>query len=329
MQDAAPALSVGIVPMPDFTMLALSAFVDTLRLAADEGDRSRPIHCRWRLMSEQGRPVCASNGIVVATDGGFAADAFDYVVVVGGTLHRGPAIGEGTATYLQTVAKAGIPLIGLCTGAFVLARLGLMRGRRACVSWFHKAELEAEFPKLRIDADALFVADRDRITCAGGTGVIHLASHLVERHVGPGTAAKGLRIMLETEARAGGSPQPPPALRGFGPVSDPRVLRAMLAIEQTLATPFDACRTAAAAGVGPRQLARLFHAALGLSPRDFACRLRAQQAHLLVLKGSRSITSIALTCGYADAAHFSRDYRRRFGTSPRRALREVDTMSLS
>lgn len=311
-----PALSVGIVPMPDFTMLALSAFVDTLRLAADDGDRSRPIRCRWRLMSEQGRSVRASNGIEIATDGGFLDDPFDYVVVVGGTLHRGPEIGTASAAWLRDAAARGVPLVGLCTGAFVLARLGLMQGRRACVSWFHKAELEAEFPQLRVNADALFVVDRDRITCAGGTGVIHLASHLIERHLGPGSASKGLRIMLEAEARGGMSPQPPPTLEGFSTVGDVRVLRAMLAIEQTLASPLDAQRVAAVAGVSTRQLARLFQAAIGLSPNAFAGRLRAERARQLVINSRRTLTDIAMTCGYCDAAHFAREYRQRFGHSP-------------
>ncbi|MBB4155654.1 transcriptional regulator GlxA family with amidase domain [Sphingomonas jinjuensis] len=311
-----PALSVGIVPMPDFTMLALSAFVDTLRLAADEADRSRPIRCRWRLMSEQGRPVRASNGIEIATDGGFVGDHFDYIVVVGGTLHRGPEIGPAAAAWLRDAAARGVPLIGLCTGAFVLARLDLMKGHRACVSWFHKAELVAEFPQLKVNADALFLVDRDRITCAGGTGVIHLASHLIERHLGPGSASKGLRIMLEAEARGGTSPQPPPTLEGLGTVRDVRVLRAMLAIEQTLATPMDARRVAAVAGVSTRQLARLFQAAVGFSPNAFAGRLRAERARQLVLDSQRTLTDIAMTCGYSDAAHFAREYRRRFGSSP-------------
>lgn len=318
-----PLLSVGIVPMPDFTMLALSAFVDTLRLAADEGDRSRPIRCRWRTMSEHGRPVRASNGIAVQIDGGFVAEPFDYVVVVGGILHRGPEIGDETRDYLRGIAARGTPLVGLCTGSFVLARLGLMEGRRACVSWFHKEELQAEFPRLRVIADALYVLDRDRITCAGGTGVIHLASHLIERHLGPGEAAKGLRVMLESEPRSGASPQPPPALEGFGPVADPRVLRAMLAIERTLATPLEPLQVAAAAGVTPRQLSRLFQAAIGLSPGRFAQRLRAERAQRMVLAGRSSMTDIAIICGYSDASHFARDYRRRFGSSATAARRNA------
>ncbi|WP_445192387.1 GlxA family transcriptional regulator [Sphingomonas sp. Tas61C01] len=318
-----PSLSVGIVPMPDFTMLALSAFVDTLRLAADEGDRSRQIRCRWRVMSEQGRPVRASNGIVIDSDGGYVAETFDYVVVVGGTLHRGPEIGDETRAYLQSVAARGMPMIGLCTGSFVLARLGLMNGRRACVSWFHKAQLEAEFPELRVIADALYVLDRDRITCAGGTGVIHLASHLIDRHLGAGEAAKGLRVMLESGSRAGSSPQPPPALEGFGAVADPRVLRAMLAIEQTLASPIELEKIAETAGVTTRQLARLFQRAIAISPRAFAARLRAERAHRMVVGGRASMTAVAIECGYSDASHFARAYRGRYGRSATTARAEA------
>ncbi len=246
-----PALSVGIILVPDFTMLALSAFVDTLRLAADDGDRSRPIRCAWRVMTDGGRSTRASNGIVVDPSGGFVDPAeFDYVAVVGGTLHRGPIVSDATNAYLHRAAAAGIPLIGLCTGSFILARAGLMSGRKICVSWFHSVEFKAEFPELTAVSDALYVFDRDRITCAGGTSVIHLASHLIDHHVGAHHSDKGLRVMLEERPRKGASPQPPPALDGLSSVADPRVRRAMLLIESARGRPMSSAAIAKAQRAG-------------------------------------------------------------------------------
>lgn len=311
------ALSIGIVLIPDFTMLALAALVDTLRLAADEDDRSRPLRCHWQVMSDGGHPVRASNGLVVEPDSGLIdPSAFDYLAVVGGTMHRGLDVSAAIEATLQTAARAGVPLIGLCTGSFVLARAGLMRGRRACISWLHKDQLAAEFPDLTVVADTLFEIDRDRITCAGGTGVIHLASQLVDRHLGAGHSAKGLRIMLEDHPRRGNTPQPPPTIVGLEKVTDPRVRRAMLSIERSLDRRVPMELAATNVGVTLRQLNRLFYAAVGLSPSAFAHRLRLEQAHRMVISGHDTMTEIALACGYADASHFSRDYRRAFGCPP-------------
>jgi len=319
-RDNACELSVGVIPVQDFTMLAMSAFVDTLRLAADEGDRSRPLRCAWRVMSDGGRPVRASNGIMLQPTGGFVdPSGFDYVVIVGGTLHGGPEISSATQDYLRTAANRNVPLVGLCTGSFILARAGLMKDRRACVSWFHKDELLAEFPDLEVVGDALYVFDRDRITCAGGTSVIHLASELVDRHLGAGSSDKGLRVMLEDRLRGGGSPQPPPTIEGLESVADPRVRRAMLMIERTLDRSPSSESIACSIGITRRHLARLFNRALGLSPRSFAQRLRLQRAHRMITEGTDPMTTIALACGYSDASHFSREYYKFCASSPSEA----------
>lgn len=319
------ALRVGFLLMPDFTLLALAGFVDTLRLAADESDRSRPLRCSWTLMSVDGRAVRASSGVIVEPDAApLSPERFDYVVVVGGTLHRGPVVDDAREGWLQHVATAGVPLIGICTGGFVLARAGLMRGRRCCISWFHREELAAEFPDLTIVADELYVFDGDRITCAGGTSVVHLASQLVERHVGAGRSRKGLRVMLEERARPARSPQPPPQIAGLDGVGDPRVRRAMLLIERGLARPTPLAQVAVSVGTTMRQLGRLFAAETGMSPSEFRETLRLDRARAAVKSTREPITSIAAELGFADAAHLSRRYRKRFEVAPtadRRAAR--------
>lgn len=309
-------------------MLALSAFIDTLRLAADEGDRSRPVRCAWHLMSDGGHPVRASNGVMVEPASGLVdATRFDYVVVVSGTLHRGPRVSEATEAYLVEAARRRVPLIGLCTASFVLARAGLMDNRTACVSWFHKEELQAEFPALRVVADRLFVEDGNRITCAGGTSVIHLASHLIERHLGEGASAKGLRIMLEDHLRVGTSPQPPAKAGRSKEVADPRVRRAMLAIERHRGRPVAGATIARETGLGTRQLNRLFKQGLGLTMAEYGRELRRGEAERRVREEPARLTEIAHASGYADASHFARDFRRIFGAPPRtvrRAARRSD-----
>src|SRR5215469_17612720 len=87
-RSARPPLRVGIVLAHHFTLSAFAVFIDHLRLAADEGDRSRPLHVQWSIMSSRPEPVPASCGVMLSpTSGLLPPESLDYVVVVGGVLH--------------------------------------------------------------------------------------------------------------------------------------------------------------------------------------------------------------------------------------------------
>lgn len=306
---------VGFVLVPQFTLMAFAGFVDALRLAADEGDRSRQIDCAWTVLGEPVRRIRASCGLSLTPDEAYGEpDRFDYVVVVGGLLHGGPRVPVEVISFLRRAAATGIPLIGLCTGSFVLAHAGLMKGYRSCVSWFHQAEFAREFPALDMVSDQMFVIDRDRMTCAGGTSVTHLAAYLIDRHFGRARATKSLRIMIEEIPLPAATAQPP-ALCDVE-VADPIVKRAIVLMEQTLDSPRGVDWLAEQLAVGVRQLERRFRAAVGSSPRDFAMRLRLCHARWLVEHTGHPMTAIALECGFTDAPHFARCFRRLHGVPP-------------
>src|SRR5271168_4386660 len=106
-----PPLSVGFILADNFTLSAFSLFVDQLRLAADEGDRSRQILCRWSVMAGRPEPTRASCGVTVARTSGFQDPKhFDYIVVVGGLLHGGRPIDDETVEYLKTASRMGVKL---------------------------------------------------------------------------------------------------------------------------------------------------------------------------------------------------------------------------
>lgn len=317
-------LSVAFVLAPNFTLLALSAFVDTLRLAADEGDRSRPIRCAWTVLSDTMRPVRSSSGISVNPDSELQdPQLFDYLVVVGGTLST-DLLSKGMAAYVQRAAAAGVPLVGICTGSFVLARLGLMQGRRSCISWFHHEEFCRLYPSLQASSDELFIVDGDRLTCAGGTSVVHLAAHLVKQFCGEAAAEKALRIMIEQSTLPPQFPQPQPFQTPK--TRDLRVRKAMLLMERNLESPLSAEFIARHVGVSVRQLERLFKTETALSPSQFALRIRLQHAHQRLLHGQEPIADIALQSGFVNRSHFARSFRLEFGITPS-ALRASQPVS--
>ena len=307
-------LSVAFVLAPNFTLLALSAFVDTLRLAADEGDRSRPIACAWTVLSDTMRAVRASCGISVNPDSELQdPQLFDYIVVVGGTL-TADTLSRGMDSYLQQAAAAGVPLVGICTGSFVLARLGLMQERRSCISWFHHAEFRARYPELVSSSDELFIIDGDRLTCAGGTSVVHLAAHLVKQFCGEAAAEKALRIMIEQTTLPPQFPQPQPLQTPK--TRDLRVRKAMLLMERNLESPLSAEFVARHVGISVRQLERLFKAEVGCSPSTMALRIRLAHAHQRLLHGHEPVADIALQSGFVNRSHFANSFRLAFGMTP-------------
>ena len=307
-------LTVAFVLAPNFTLLALAAFVDTLRLAADEGDRSRPIHCAWSVLSDTMRPVRSSCGLLVTPDAELsAANQFDYIVVVGGTL-AASGLSPRLCSFLREADRQGVPLAGICTGSFVLARLGLMDGRTSCISWFHHDEFSTQFPHLQARSEELFIVDGNRMTCAGGTSVVHLAAHLVRQYCGEASAEKALRIMIEEAPLPARFPQPQPLQTPKA--RDIRVRKAMLLIERNLESPVSAEFMARHVGVSVRQLERLFKADIGCSPTQFALRVRLNHARQLILHGKDSLADVALQTGFVSRSHFAQSFRAEFGMTP-------------
>lgn len=310
-----PCLRVGFVLLPRFTLTAFSGFVDALRLAADEGDRSRPLNCRWAVLGTPGSQIESSCGIaVVATKEFEDPRDFDYIVVVGGLLHGGQRIPRGVIQYLQRAASAGVNLVGLCTGSFVLARARLLDGYLACVSWFHREDFVREFPRCKVISNQMYVVDRQRLTCAGGTSVVHLAAYIIERMLDRASAVKALRIMIEKQ------PLPPRTLQPefvLGEkASDTTVRKAMLLLEQNLAGELRLEDVATAVGVGRRQLERRFDHDVGVSPGEYRLRLRLERSRWLLEHTDLRVVDIAFECGFQSSAHFGRVVRKAFGCTP-------------
>ncbi|KAA5607451.1 GlxA family transcriptional regulator [Roseospira marina] len=314
-------LKVGFVLLRSFTLLPFAGFVDVLRLAADEGDRSRQIECRWTTMTPDGRSLTASCGTRITPDSGLMpAGGFDYIVVVGGLIHQGPVQDPAVTAYLREAAAAKVPLVGLCTAVFTLIDAGLMRDRQCCVSWYHYQDLIQAFPEVTPVADRLFVVDGPRITCAGGTGAVDLAAWLVDRHLGAAAARKALNILVSDGARPADSPQPMEIGEGTVAVRDPRLRRALTILEHALASPPRASDLARRVGLSRRQLERLFREELNATPSAYARAVRLRHGHWLVTRTGRSVTDIAQECGFADASHFSRHHKAAYGATPQ-ALR--------
>lgn len=314
-EPARKRLRIGFVLARDFTMAPFAMFVDTLRLASDVGDRSGRVHCDWEVVSASGHLVKSSAGIAVAPTAGLGDPArFSHLAVVGGLLRQDEPLDAASVDFLRRAAAAGVTLVGVCTGSFILARVGLMDGRTACVSWFHHEEFREHFPAIAVVADRLFFVDGNRITCSGGAGAADLAAYLVERHLGLALKEKALQVLQIEKARA---PSDPQARSPLGvEVEDPRVRRILLLMEQAMAEPLRIGALAERAGLSTRQLERLFVDRLGMGPGAAYLRVRLRAAHWLVVNTRRAMIDIAAATGFPDASHFARRFREAFQVTP-------------
>ncbi|WP_028034302.1 GlxA family transcriptional regulator [Chelativorans sp. J32] len=314
-EETQPRLSVGFILARRFTLCAFANFVDVLRLAADEGDRSRRILCDWTVLSDTMNPVASSCDVLVQPNERLGDPRkFDYIVVVGGLIDEIPNLSPEYTRYLQRAAAAGVPLVGVCTGAFILHRAGLMDGYRCCVSWFHHADFLEQFDGLKPVSDQIFIVDRDRLTCSGGASSAHLAAYLVEKHVGRAQSRKSLHIMIIDDALRAEKPQPgiPLDLK----TDDAVVKRALLLMQQNMDGPLSISEVARRLGATRRGLERRFQNAIGMAPTLAYRIMRLEYAEFLLRHTEQSVTEIANATGFCDSSHFIRAFRERNRVTP-------------
>lgn len=321
-QSPSANLSIGFILVPDFTLIAFTGFVEVLRHAADKGDRSEQNLCTWTIMAPELAPISSSSGVEVLPWETFADPGrFDYVVVVGGLLPETPGYHMDIINYLKSAARAGVKIIGLCTGSFYMARAGLMAGKKSCVHWYHFHDFIETFPDLIPVTDEIFIEDKNMITCPGGSSVIDLALFIIERHLGKDRAIKCLRHLLLNWGRTQKNPQLP-FNRELSTISDPRVRKAIFYMEQNMADPLTIASIADHIHISPRQVERLFKIHLDMTPLTYFRKIRLTYGKWLLENTSKSVTEIAYQCGFADASHFSKWFRNMFETTPVALRRE-------
>ncbi len=308
-------LRIGIVLLDKFTLTAFSGFIDALRLAADYGGQSRPIHASWTVMTPGDAPQRASCGVYVSpTSPLIDASNFHYVAVCGGNNRTGSGIPNAVLRYLRDAARQKVRIVGLCTGTFAIAEAGLIKNR-ACVHWNVADEFSERFPHLSVCTDKIFVREGDIITCAGSTAAIDVALHLIDLHCGRDKALQAVRHMMLLDMRPPTVPQAHFSTELIR-TNDPRVHRAVQFMEQRLNCPPTLEEISDDVGISVRQLSRLFSIHLKMTPAKFQKYLSLKYAYWMLSHSSSSVTKIAVDAGFSDAAHLSRDFRRQFGKSP-------------
>jgi transcriptional regulator GlxA family with amidase domain len=243
------------------------------------------------------------------------APPLDTLVIPGGSGLRDPVTNNKVATWLARRAGRIRRIASVCTGIYALAPTGLLDGRRVTTHWRFAQDLARRFPKLKVDANALFVKDGAIYTSAGVTAGIDLALALIEEDYGPGVALAVARELVVYLKREGGQEQYSEPLQ-FQTRSTDRFADVAAWMVSHLQQDLSVEALAERACLCPRHFSRQFRKIFGNTPAAFVEDLRLSEARRrLAMRGNR-IESVAVSVGFNSADSFRRVFERRFGVSP-------------
>jgi transcriptional regulator GlxA family with amidase domain len=301
----------GFLLIDDFALMSFASAVEPLRAANILAGRTL---YEWFHISTGAGAIAASNGLSVTADHTIADKMrFDTVLVCAG---GNPAAFDDAKAiaWLRRLARSGCEIGGVSGGPFILARAGILDGVRCTIHWEHLPAFTEAFPDL-VSTRTLFEIDRGRLTCGGGVAALDMMHALIRRDHGQSLAARVSDWYLQTAVRLGDSTQRISLLERVG-TNNRSLIAAIGSMERQLASPTSRAALAKAAHVSVRQLERLFAKHLGVTIGQHYLALRLTKAQALLRQTSLPIVQIGAECGFANASHFARVYRERFGTLP-------------
>ena len=300
-----------MVLIDGFPMMAYASVMEPFRAANHLADEHL---YDWQHLAVSGGEVRASNGVTFHADHDLEADTdYDIVFVCAGGNPKDIRAGR-LLSWLRRVERTGCRIGGVSAGPFVLALAGLLDGYRCTIHWDHMPAFIETFPHLRVEG-GLYVIDRGRLTCAGGIAGLDLAINLIAEDHGADLATAVRDWYISAEVRGGAGTQRSSLTERYG-VRHDGLLKVLAYMEANIEEPAPRRERARIAGLSLRQLDRLFSSHLGETVSDHYHRIRLDHGRHLLQETAMPVTEVALACGYANAQHFSKKFKERFGLPP-------------
>ncbi len=299
--------------LDNFSHVAFANAIEPLRLANLIANTTL---YEWVLVSENGIDARCSSGIRFNVDMGFQeVSRTDTILVCGGRRIK-QACTAKTLAWVRRESRKGMAIGGLCTAAYVLAKAGLLNGKRTTIHWHNRDSFLEEFPDIELST-AIYVIDKNRYSAAGGMASLDLMLGLIAAKHGAELANGVADQMIYTTARTDIDEQRLSIPTRIG-VRHPKLASVIRMMEENLEEPISPANLAADAGMSTRQLERLFKRYLSRSPKRYYMELRLQKARNMLMQTDMSVINVALACGFSSPSHFSKCYRAHFQTTPYR-----------
>lgn len=303
--------SIGLLLIDGFALMSYAATVEPLRAAnLLSGKELYRLH---HFAIDDVSADSSGNLSVAATRSIREMADLDFLFVVAG---GNPETFKDDAIFrhLRQLSNSRMILGGVSAGPFLLAKAGVMSDRRMTVHWEHSESLIEQMPNLLL-ARSLYVIDRDRMTCAGGTAPLDMMHALITGHHGSTFAARISDWFMHTKVRPAGGQQRAGLVERYN-TTNKFLISTIEVMENHLADPLSLGQLAKVSGLSKRHLNRLFTGHFQIGTMTFYRRLRLELSHRLCQQSTLSITEIAITCGFSNSAHFSAAFKATFNQSP-------------
>jgi transcriptional regulator GlxA family with amidase domain len=314
-----PRRRIVMLAYPDAQILdvtgPLEVFAVATRLLSAQ-DRRDPGYT-VELVAATAGPVRMSSGLEVVASRA-ARDVrgpVDTLFVAGGEGVRSAVNDAATIEWIRRMAMRAGRVAGVCSGAFLLARAGLLDGRRATTHWGSCAALARLFPRVTVEPDRIYVRDGRIATSAGVTAGMDLALALVEDDLGGELARDVARQLVLFLRRPGGQSQF--SVQLAGPVANRPSLRELQSwIHEHPDADLGVEALARRMGMSPRNFARVFTRELATTPARYVERARVEAARQWLEDSRAGLDEVAEACGFGSAETLRRAFQRLLHVSP-------------
>lgn len=307
---------IGILVFPDFQLLDAAGPISVFEIAARVAAKPPAL----RVLAQAAGPVGSSSGVEMMARDFRSANAITTLVVAGGAGVAAAARCPATLAFVQRLAKRGVRIASVCSGAYVLAEAGLLDGRRATTHWARTRDFVARYPRVKFEPDQIFTRDGDVWTSAGISAGIDLALAMVTEDHGEATAQATARQLVLYHRRSGGQSQFSSLLELKAPNGRFGALLAWA--REHLDAPLTVEDLAERANMSARHFTRAFAAETGTTPSKAIERLRIEAARERVQSSPEPIERVAEITGFRDPERMRRAFIRAFGQPPQ-ALRRA------
>jgi transcriptional regulator GlxA family with amidase domain len=309
---------IGILVYPDFQLLDAAGPISVFEIAGRFAGSSASI----RLLAEAPGLVRSSSGVEMLARGLRPMPALSTLIVVGGEGVLAASKSAKLTAFVRAVAKRGVRIASVCSGAYVLAEAGLLDGRRATTHWGRTPHFLATYPRVKLEPDSIFVRDGEIWSSAGISAGIDLALAMVAEDFGEEVSRQTARQLVLYDRRSGGQSQFSSLLELKAPTG--RFAPLLTWARENLDAPLTVEDLAERAGMSSRHFTRAFVAETGTTPFKAVERLRIEVARQRVQSSSEAIERVAQSTGFRDPERMRRAFIRAFGQPPqslRRAAR--------
>ena len=309
---------IGVLVFPDFQLLDAAGPISVFEIATRLAGNPPSI----RVLAETPGPVRSSSGVELLARGLKTAGTITTLIVAGGEGVDAAAKSRKMLAFVRAMARRGVRVASVCSGAYMLAEAGLLDGRRATTHWRRTRQFLARFPKVKWEPDQIFVRDGDIWSSAGITAGIDLALAMATEDYGEEIVRQTARQLVLYHRRSGGQSQFSSLLELKAPSG--RFGALLTWAREHLDAPLTVEDLAEQAGMSSRHFTRAFIAETGSTPSKAVERLRIEVARQRVQSSGEAIERVAEITGFRDPERMRRAFIRAFGQPPqslRRAAR--------